>query len=242
MRACLQDISASGGGGGGGGASVIGLRINPLVGAGAVGLLSVSTRKSKFGVVLPQEQGAEREAMVAALTACAGCDAPTTAQHYSPALYSPALHLTRADFVTCVHVHTGSGGMTLQQMAQGAAAAATLAAEVNARRAAAGVTSQIRVLDVGGGLPVGWGGTLGPSWADYAAALRECAPELFSPAAFDRVVTEFGAAMHCKFAFLASRVELTKPTDEGGQINPNPNPDPNPYPNPSPNPDPDPYP
>ena len=91
MRACLQDMSAGssssgGGGGGGGGASVIGLRINPLVGAGAVGLLSVSTRKSKFGVVLPQEQGEEREAVVAALTAYAGCDAPTAALHYSPAL------------------------------------------------------------------------------------------------------------------------------------------------------------
>jgi hypothetical protein len=49
----------------------------------------------------------------------------------------------------------------------------------------------------------------------YSTALRACAPELFEPAAFARVVTEFGAAMHCKFAFLASRVELTKPTDGG---------------------------
>ena len=95
MRACLQDMSASGGGGSGGGvASVIGLRINPLVGAGAVGLLSVSTRKSKFGVVLPQEQGAEREAVVAALTACARCDAPTTALHCSPG--PAALHCSPA--------------------------------------------------------------------------------------------------------------------------------------------------
>ena len=95
MRACLQDMSAGssssgGGGGGGGGASVIGLRINPLVGAGAVGLLSVSTRKSKFGVVLPQEQGEEREAVVAALTAYAAAmlqlQPCTTALHYSPAL------------------------------------------------------------------------------------------------------------------------------------------------------------
>ena len=88
MRACLEDMAASsggGGGGGGGGASVIGLRINPLVGAGAVGSLSVSTRSSKFGVVLPQERGAEREAVVAALTACAGCDAPTAALPCSPA-------------------------------------------------------------------------------------------------------------------------------------------------------------
>ena len=132
--------------------------------------------------------------------------------------------------------------MTLEQMAQGAAAAAMLAAEVNARRAAAGVASQIRVLDVGGGLPVGWGGTQGPSWDAYAAALRECAPALFSPAAFDRVVTEFGAAMHCKFAFLASRVEITKPTDGGDQINPNPNPNPDPDPDPDLDPDPDPDP
>ena len=60
--------------------------------------------------------------------------------------------------------------MRLEQMAQGAAAAATLAAEVNARRAAAGVASRIRVLDVGGGLPVGWGGTQGPSWQEYPQA------------------------------------------------------------------------
>ena len=48
-------------------------------------LRSIATRSSKFGVVLPQERGAEREAVVAALTACAGCDAPTAALPCSPA-------------------------------------------------------------------------------------------------------------------------------------------------------------
>ena len=104
--------------------AVIGLRVNTLVGAGKVSSLSVSTRKSKFGVLLPPEAGDERSVIVDALAA--------------------------ADFVNSIHVHTGSGGMSVTQMAEGAGCAAQLAAEVNARRAAVGL-QLIDVIDVGGG-------------------------------------------------------------------------------------------
>ena len=59
-----------------------------------------------------------------------------------------------------------------------------------------------------------------PTWADYAAALRDGAPELFDPQAsgIERVVTEFGAAIHCRHAFFASLVELTKPADGDTRI------------------------
>ena len=123
VQRCLKDGLK-----GQGSTSVIGLRVNPLVGAGQVGNLSVSTRKSKFGVVLDPDPCAEREAVVELLA--------------------------QADCVNCIHVHTGSGGMSLHQMAAGAAAAARLAAEVNARRRAAGLSRLITVVDVGGGLPV----------------------------------------------------------------------------------------
>ena len=76
VQRCLKDGLK-----GQGSTSVIGLRVNPLVGAGQVGNLSVSTRKSKFGVVLDPDPCAEREAVVELLA--------------------------QADCVNCIHVHTG---------------------------------------------------------------------------------------------------------------------------------------
>lgn len=173
---------------------VIGLRINPLVGAGKVASLSVSTRRSKFGVVLPPEDGPEREAVVEAL-----CE---------------------ASFIDALHVHTGSGGMTLAQMAEGAGAATRLAAEVNARRRQrrAGAAPSISVIDIGGGLPVVWGSERQIGFDEYAAALREAAPALFDGSSFRRVVTEFGAVLNCQHAWCGAVVETTKPTDGGGMI------------------------
>jgi len=121
---------------------VIGLRINPLVGFGAVASLSVSTRKSKFGVLCPvgasDAEKAEREPIIEALINC--------------------------DFINAVHVHTGSGGMTLAQMADGGAGAANVALEVNARRSA--TQKKIYAVDIGGGLPVTWGGGQKPTFEE----------------------------------------------------------------------------
>lgn len=172
---------------------IIGLRINPLVGAGDVASLSVSTRRSKFGVVLPPDDGGEREAVVEALVG--------------------------ASFIDALHVHTGSGGMTLAQMAEGAGAAARLAAEVNARRRKRrdGAAPSISVIDIGGGLPVVWGSERQIGFNEYVAALREAAPTLFD-GSFRRVVTEFGAVLNCRHAWCGAVVETTKPTDGGGII------------------------
>jgi len=186
-------------------ASVIGLRINPLVGTGGVLLLSVSTRQSKFGVVVPSETGSpERHAVVEALA-------------------------TEFPFVSAVHVHVGSGSMKLEQAAQGAASAVQLALEVNEARTSVGAPSAVAarsgtgrdgdagrspvlidVIDIGGGLPVGWGidGNT-PTWLEYANLLRTRAPELFD-GTFRRVVTEFGASVFCKFGWLGSAVEVVK--------------------------------
>ena len=94
--------------------------------------------------------------------------------------------------------------------AGGAKVATTLAREVNAARRAAGVSQMIDTIDIGGGLPVSWGtAEQRPSFSDYAAALREGVPELFTDE-FPRVVTEMGAAMHCRFGWVGSVVEVTK--------------------------------
>lgn len=169
---------------------VIGLRINPLVGSGSVANLSVSTRKSKFGVVCPSTdtESTERAQVVEVLV-----------EHH---------------FVNAVHVHTGSGGMTLDQMANGAAAAARLAMEVNARRPAD--APRIDVIDIGGGLPVAWGKpTADPLFEAYSDAIRIQCPELFDGRSFRRVVTEMGSSMNSRFGFFGSVCEYTKPVGEG---------------------------
>eukprot|EP00928_Gymnodinium_smaydae_P052777 TRINITY_DN36942_c0_g1_i1.p1 TRINITY_DN36942_c0_g1~~TRINITY_DN36942_c0_g1_i1.p1 ORF type:complete len:469 (-),score=107.37 TRINITY_DN36942_c0_g1_i1:150-1556(-) len=165
----------------------IGIRINPLVGAGTIAQFSVSTGKSKFGVPLAKE-GPERTKFLETVVS--------------------------KPWITCVHVHTGSGGMGLDQLVAGVRVAVDFALEINKLAG----KKQITVLDMGGGLAINWTAEDPLSaFPAYAAALRAAVPELFDPSVFDRVVTEFGAALHTKFAWIASRVEYTKSYD-GGRI------------------------
>ena len=165
----------------------IGIRVNPLVGAGTIAALSVATGKSKFGVPLPKE-GDEHKAVLEAVL--------------------------QAPWINCVHVHTGSGCMGLNQLVLGIRTAVDFAMEVNEKAG----ERRISVIDMGGGLSVDFQAMNKESKFDeYANALREAVPELFDGKTFDRVVTEFGAAFQSKFAWLASRVEYTK-TYDGGRI------------------------
>ncbi|MEU9730473.1 diaminopimelate decarboxylase [Streptomyces sp. NPDC048002] len=85
--------------------SPLGIRINPQVGAGAIGALSTATATSKFGVAL-RDEGA-REWVVRA-------------------------YLDRP-WLTRLHTHTGSQGVPLSLMARGVAEAYALAEEINGR-------------------------------------------------------------------------------------------------------------
>mmetsp|Transcript_48535 Transcript_48535/g.138731 ORF Transcript_48535/g.138731 Transcript_48535/m.138731 type:complete len:484 (-) Transcript_48535:432-1883(-) len=172
--------------------SVVGLRINPLVGAGQISALSVSTDESKFGV--PIDRRAE---ILEAFR-----------QH---------------PWLSCVHVHVGSGGMGARILAAGVRTAVELALEINANAGRA----QVQTLDMGGGVPVNygseeWHSSSVPSFREYAEVLRAEVPALFPGHAqcpFLRVITEFGQSLNAKSGWLASRVEYTKPLPgSDGQI------------------------
>ena len=166
---------------------VIGLRVNPLVGAGSIAAFSVSTGKSKFGVPMNSNKENYDE-----LVNC----------------------VVQAGFVNCIHVHTGSGGMGLKQLVNGVRCAVDFAKAINKKAG----KKQVHVIDIGGGLTTNFeDDTLTPTFAEYAAALREEVPEIFDSSEFDRVITEFGAACHIKFGWLASRIEYVKECD-GGRI------------------------
>lgn len=85
--------------------SIIGFRINPQIGSGAISSTSTATNTSKFGY--PLSDGDNRERLI---------------QHYQS---NP--------WLTSIHTHTGSQGCPLELMAQGIGVLAELAEEINAR-------------------------------------------------------------------------------------------------------------
>ena len=155
--------------------SPIGIRINPQTGAGAIGATSTATRTSKFGIGLADN----REQIIEAFA-------------------------TRP-WLTQLHVHSGSQGLSLDHAAAGVRLIVELAHSITARNG----FQQVTRIDVGGGLPVNFDSDLvTPTFADHRAALFAVAPELFD-GTFE-LVTEFGRALTAKAGTLVTRVEYTK--------------------------------
>lgn len=159
---------------------VIGLRINPQTGSGEIEALSTASTTSKFGLGLT-DAGSRAEIVQAYL------DRP---------------------WLTQIHVHSGSQGVSLQHAAHGISQIVALAQEINDRSARQGDgAKQVKRIDIGGGLAVNFAGNeITPSFADYRQTLEETVPELFG---FD-LVTEFGRALLAKAGTIVTRVEYVK--------------------------------
>jgi diaminopimelate decarboxylase len=113
-------------------------------------------------------------------------------------------------WLTSLHTHVGSQGCSLELMTAGIRKLVDLAEEINA---AIG-DQQIEVIDIGGGLPVNFDSDeIKPDFAEYAGALQQHVPELFSGKY--AVKTEFGRSIFAKNGFIASRIEYTK--NSGGR-------------------------
>jgi len=111
----------------------------------------------------------------------------------------------RAPWLSSIHTHVGSQGCTLDLMVAGIRKVVDLVIEVNS---AVG-SQQIKVIDIGGGLPVNFESEeVKPTFGDYADKLKQTVPELFSGAFI--VKTEFGRSIYAKNGFIAARVEYTK--------------------------------
>ncbi|GAA4689194.1 diaminopimelate decarboxylase [Streptomyces chumphonensis] len=157
--------------------SPVGLRLNPQTGAGSIDAMSTATATSKFGVAL-RDEGARAWVLRA---------------------------YAERPWLTSVHVHTGSQGMPLDQLADGVAVAWELAEEVNATAG----RRQVRTVNLGGGLPVNFGSDrTDPTFADYARLLRDRVPGLFDGRY--RLVTEFGRSLLAKAGTTVARVEYAK--------------------------------
>jgi diaminopimelate decarboxylase len=154
--------------------SLVGLRVNPVVGGGTILSSSTATRTSKFGVTLDEHRAAIVDAFA------------------------------RHPWLVGLHAHVGSQGCALDLMAESARRLVDLADEIEARRGRA-----IALLDIGGGLPVDYtSDDVRPTFAEYAALLRERVSELFSGRF--RLATEQGRSVFAKGGWAASRVEHVK--------------------------------
>lgn len=108
-------------------------------------------------------------------------------------------------WLTALHTHVGSQGCSLDLMTGGIRKVVELAEAIND---AVG-RQQVEVIDIGGGLPVNFDSDeVRPTFADYAEALKDAVPALFSGKY--RVKTEFGRSIFAKNGFIASRIEYTK--------------------------------
>ncbi|MFF4902132.1 diaminopimelate decarboxylase [Streptomyces sp. NPDC001068] len=157
--------------------SPLGIRVNPQIGAGTIGATSTATTTSKFGVGL-RDEGA-REWVVRAFA--------------------------ERPWLTRLHAHIGSQGISLSLLARGVADTYALAEEINARIG----RRQIDTLDIGGGLPVNLASeATEPTYAQYARLLAEAVPGLFDGRY--GLVTEFGRSLLARHGTVVARVEYAK--------------------------------
>ncbi|MFJ8154930.1 diaminopimelate decarboxylase [Streptomyces sp. NPDC094468] len=157
--------------------SPLGIRVNPQIGAGSIGATSTATATSKFGVGL-RDEGA-REWVVRAFA--------------------------ERPWLTRLHAHIGSQGISLSLLARGVAETYALAEEINARIG----RRQIDTLDIGGGLSVNLASeATEPTYAQYARLLAEAVPGLFDGRY--GLVTEFGRSLLARHGTVVARVEYTK--------------------------------
>ena len=156
--------------------SHVGVRINPETGTGSIDATSVAVEYSKFGVSLRERRAA----------------------------------LTRAfsayPWLTGLHLHIGSQGMSLDQLVDGVGAVYDFFME--SRQSA-----EIRVFNIGGGLPAKYRESdTTTQFNEYAIALLQRCPALFD--ADVSLVTEFGRTVHASCGWVASRIEYVIEHDD----------------------------
>lgn len=161
--------------------SQIGIRINPETGMGTIVATSVAVQRSKFGVSLRESRGALMRAF---------SDYP---------------------WLTGLHLHIGSQGMSREQLIEGVGAVYDFFIELKRKE------HNVRLFNIGGGLPAKYKESDKPvQFGDYAIALRQRCPALFAPEVL--LVTEFGRALHASCGWVAARVEYVIEHDSGSTL------------------------
>jgi diaminopimelate decarboxylase len=131
--------------------SRIGIRINPQVGAGTIGMTSTADDYSKFGVPLSESRDRLKEAF----------------QNHP--------------WLEGVHLHIGSQSCPMDLLVRGVESVTAFALETNRQLQSMDAPNRIRVVDIGGGLRVPYRvGETTPDVAEYSRELASRCPDLFT--------------------------------------------------------------
>ena len=173
--------------------SSIGLRVNPMVGAGAIAALSTATGTSKFGVPSSYADQDSNSVLREGVTDLREQVIQTFLQY---------------PFLTGIMCHVGSQGMAVELMVQGALHILQLADEIDSRLADAHSDRRITYVDIGGGLSANYSSDeVVYTFAEYATKLAAACGDILRRAPHRRIVTEFGKAIITKSGVIATRVE-----------------------------------
>lgn len=157
----------------------IGVRINPQVGTGKILSTSVAGEYSKFGVPINE---------------------------YREDLIEKFLTY---DWLTCVHLHIGSQGISLEQLIRGFGIAWDFMNQVNNILKEKESTRKVNIFDFGGGLPVSYDRAVQPiSMVQYQEEIKKLYPAAFTNQY--KLITEFGRYIHTNAGWAVSRVENVK--------------------------------
>eukprot|EP01038_Epipyxis_sp_PR26KG_P008732 gene8732-11798_t len=167
--------------------SRIGLRINPMVGAGKISALSTATSSSKFGIPMYQTASMDQSNIL------------------NDDIYRKKIIETYLEnpFLTGIMCHVGSQGMSLSTMTEGAKRILLLADEIDS------ICDMNRIthIDIGGGLSANYDSDIiSPSFDDYVDDLFKSCPNLFINTN-RTIITEFGKSLITKCGVIVSVIE-----------------------------------
>jgi diaminopimelate decarboxylase len=159
--------------------STVGIRLNPQVGTGRILSTSVAGKYSKFGIPLNENRTRLVE------------------------------YFRKYDWLKGVHVHIGSQGCPPRLMVKGIRAVLAFVKDANAELGGSAGHKRIRLVDIGGGLPVSYSsGEKETTMRQYRHALLAECGELFTNDF--QLMTEFGRYVFANTGWAATRVEYVK--------------------------------
>lgn len=158
--------------------STFGLRINPQTGSGNIASMSTSGQYSKFGIPITEY----RQEIIKSFE-----------------VY---------EWLSGLHVHSGSQGLKIGQMVNGVRKIYELAEEINYKFRTQKDDQVVKLIDIGGGFPISYHHEIeSPDIKEYALQLEDSCPNLFSNYA---LITEFGRFIYGHSGWVASRIEYLK--------------------------------
>jgi len=154
------------------------LRINPQIGIGKIKSMSVGGKYSKFGVPI---------------------------NYYKKEIIEAFINYP---FLIGLHVHSGSQGLSFKKLTEGVKIVYDLANEINAILEKAQALNRVKIIDIGGGLPVAYKETENtPRIEDYVDLLKKKSPRLFEDY---KIITEFGRYIYGNAGWTISKIEYLK--------------------------------